>query len=38
MIGLKKLVSLFAGFLLIAGYTAAASAAKASTDEAAIMQ
>jgi uncharacterized protein (TIGR02246 family) len=36
MIGLKKVVSFFAGFLLLAGYAAAASAAQASTDEAAI--
>ncbi len=36
MIGLKKAVSCFAGVLLLAGYTGAATAAKASTDEAAI--
>jgi uncharacterized protein (TIGR02246 family) len=36
MIGLKKVVSFFAGFLLLAGYTAAASAVEASTEEAAI--
>ena len=36
MIGLKKVVAFLAGFLLLAGYTAAASAAEASTDEAAI--
>src|SRR5437660_10742500 len=36
MIGLKKLVSFFASLVLLAGYTAAASAADASKDEAAI--
>ena len=36
MIGLTKVMSFFAGVLLLAGYTAAASAAKASTDQAAI--
>jgi uncharacterized protein (TIGR02246 family) len=36
MIGLGKVVSLFAGFLLLAGYTAAAFAGEASKDEAAI--
>jgi uncharacterized protein (TIGR02246 family) len=36
MLELKKVVSFFAGLLLLAGYTAAASAAEASTDEAAI--
>jgi uncharacterized protein (TIGR02246 family) len=36
MIGLGKVVSLFAGLLLLAGYTAAASAVEASKDEAAI--
>jgi uncharacterized protein (TIGR02246 family) len=36
MIGLGKVVSLFAGLLLLAGYTAAAFAADASRDEAAI--
>jgi uncharacterized protein (TIGR02246 family) len=36
MIGLTKVVSFFAGFLLLAGYTAAASAADASADETAI--
>ena len=36
MTGLKTVVSFFAGFLLLAGYTALASAAGASKDEAAI--
>ena len=36
MIGLRKAVSLFAALVLLAGYTAAASAAEASTEEAAI--
>jgi len=36
MIELKKVARFFAGFFLLAGYTAAASAAAASTDEAAI--
>jgi len=36
MIGLKKVVSFFAGLVLLAGYTAGASAADASKDEAAI--
>ena len=36
MMELKKVVSFFASLLLLAGYTAAASAAEASTDEAAI--
>src|SRR5438105_13806949 len=36
MIGIGKAVSFFAGFLLLAGYGAAASAAEASKDEAAI--
>ena len=36
MIRLKKVVSFFAGFLLLAGSAAAASAAEASKDEAAI--
>jgi uncharacterized protein (TIGR02246 family) len=36
MIGLGKVVSFFAGFLLLAGYTAAAFAGEASKDEAAI--
>ena len=36
MIGLGKVVSVFAGFVLLAGYTAAAFAAETSKDEAAI--
>jgi uncharacterized protein (TIGR02246 family) len=36
MIGLGKVVNLFAGLLLLTGYTAAAFAAEASKDEAAI--
>ena len=36
MIGVKKGVSFLAGFLLLTGYTATASAAQASADEAAI--